>query len=169
MASMIFNIELVKASELTNAQQSGLDALNRECFGEVYETEIQENFIAEPFAYLFAMVGDEVISRVALFKREVVIAGQKITVGGIGGVCVAITHRHHGVASSMLKRALLILREEKCDVAYLRADTSKKSYPVYEKLGFEMINHEQGAMFASLTTHEKYDLAIKWWHSRSDV
>lgn len=162
---MIFNIELVKASELTDAQQSGLDALNRECFGDVDETEIQENFIAEPFAYLFAMSGLEMISRVALLKREVVFAGQKIMVGGIGGVCVAIKYRHHGLVSSMLKRALLVLREQKCDVVYLHVDPSKKAYPVYEKLGFKMIDQEKSIIFTPLSTTEKFELTTKWWHS----
>lgn len=164
---MIFNIELVKASDLTDAQQSGLDALNRECFGDVEETEIQERFTAEPFAYLFATSGKEMISRVVLFKREVEFNGQKIMVGEIGGICVATAYRHHGVVSSMVKRALLTLREQKCDVACLNVDPGKKTYPVYEKLGFKIIDQEKSTIFASLSTTEKYELATKWWHSRS--
>ena len=163
---MIFNIELVKASELSESQQSGFDALSKECSGEVTEQEIVENFIVEPFAYFFAMDGKQMISHVALFKREVEFAGQKILVGGIGRVCVSSTHRHHGVVSSMLKRALLVLREEKCDVAYLHVDSSKKTYPVYETLGFKLINQDHGAMFAQISSSEKFELTTKWWHSR---
>lgn len=170
---MNFAIELVKAGELTPDQQAGLDALNRECFGDVPEQSVTEDFIAEPFAYLFAMVGKEMISRVALFKREVVFAGQSIILGGIGGVCVTTPHRHHGVASSMLKRALLILRQEKCDVACLNVDLAKKIYPIYEKLGFTMMKREisfenvrgeivrdSGTMFIPLTSSEKYNLIM---------
>ena len=72
---MNFTIELVKAGELTPDQQVGLDALNQECFGDVPAQEIAENFIAEPFAYLFAMIGQQLV--VALFKREVVFTNQR--------------------------------------------------------------------------------------------
>lgn len=170
---MNFAIELVKIGELTPAQQAGLDALNKECFGDVPDKDVQEDFIAEPFAYLFAMIGQQAISRVALFKREVLFAGQKIILGGIGGVCVTTLHRHHGVASSMLKRAILVLKEEKCDVACLNVDLEKKVYPVYEKLGFKMMEreisfenirgkiiHELGTMFIPLCSQEKYDLIM---------
>ncbi len=170
---MNFAIELVRVGELTPDQQTGLEALNHECFGDVPAQEIAENFIAEPLAYLFAMIGTEMISRVALFKREVVFAGQNIMVGGIGGVCVTTAHRHHGVASSMLKRALLILREEKCDVACLNVDLEKKIYPIYQKLGFTLIQRdisfenvrgeiicEPGTMFIPLCSQEKYDLIM---------
>lgn len=170
---MNFAIELVKAGELTTNQQTGLDALNQECFGDVPTQEITDNFIAEPFAYLFAMIGKAMISRVALFKREVVFASQKVILGGIGGVCVTTRHRHHGVASSMLKRALLILREEKCDVACLNVDLEKKIYPIYEKLGFTMMEraisfenvrgetvHDQGTMFIPICSPDKYELII---------
>jgi predicted acetyltransferase len=171
---MNFAIELVRAEDITPEQQVGLDKLNQECFGDVAEAEIKENFIAEPFAYLFAFIGKDIISRLALYKREVVFSGQKILVGGIGGVCVTAAHRHHGVASSMIKRALLKLKEEKCDIACLNVDLDKKIYGIYEKLGFKMMDrdisfenvhgqivHEPGSMFIALESPEKYTLIME--------
>ena len=170
---MNFVIEHVKVTELKPDQQAGLDSLNQECFGDVSSIEINDNFIAKPFGYIFAMVGKEMIGRVALFKREVVFSGQKVILGGIGGVCVTTSHRHHGIASSMLKRALLILSDEKCDVACLNVDLEKKIYPIYEKLGFTMmprkisfenirgeIIHESGTMFIALNSPDKYNLIM---------
>jgi predicted acetyltransferase len=171
---MNFAIERVRVEDITPEQQVELDKLTQECFGDVADVEIQENFIAEPFAYLFAFIGKEIISRLALYKREIMFSGQKILVGGIGGVCVTSAHRHHGVASSMLKRALLILREEKCDIACLNVDLDKKIYGIYEKLGFKMmdrvisfenvsdeITHEPGSMFIALESPEKYALVME--------
>lgn len=170
---MNFAIELVKAVDITRSQQIGLDTLNRECFGDVPAQEIAENFIAEPFAYLFAMIGKQMISRVALFKREALFEGQKILLGGIGGVCVTTIHRHHGVASSMLKRALATLKSEACDMACLNVDLEKMVYRVYEKLGFTMMNREisfenvrgeivreAGTMFIPINSPDKYDLIM---------
>lgn len=170
---MNFDIILVKPGEFSPDQQSGLAQLNQECFGDVQPTEIADNFIAEPFAYLFAMVNEQFISRVALFKRTVQFGGQDILVGGIGGVCVTTLHRHHGIASSMIKRALVILRGEACDVACLNVDLTKNTYHLYEKLGFTLMErdisfenirgemiHEEGTMFISLASPEKYHLLM---------
>ncbi len=170
---MIFDLQFVKVSELTESQQDGLAKLDAECFGDVPDLEVKENFIAEPFGYLFAFVGDEIISRAALFKREVKFAGEPIILGGIGGVCVGKNYRHHGVASSLVKRALIILREEGCDVACLNVDLEKKIYSLYEKLGFTMMEREisfenvrgevvrdKGTMFTPLSSQEKYNLIM---------
>jgi len=170
---MIFDIQFVKSDELSQEQESQLTKLIAECFGDVPEIEVAENFIAEPFGYLFALSKNEMISRVALFKRELIFAKTKIIVGGIGGVCVARDYRHHGVATSMVKRALVILKEEKCDVACLNVDFEKKVFPMYEKLGFTMmpreisfenvhgqIIHEPGTMFIPLISPEKYNLIM---------
>jgi predicted GNAT family N-acyltransferase len=170
---MIFNIELVKAGELTKEQETGLTALNIECFGDVPAKEIEENFYAEPFAYLFAFINDRMISRVALFKRNLAFAGRPITVGGIGGVCVSKEFRHHGVASSLLKRALIVLKSEECDVACLNVDLEKKIYPLYEKLGFKLMEREisfenshgdtvkeLGTMFIELNSPDVFNLLM---------
>jgi predicted acetyltransferase len=168
---MIFDLQFVKVEELTETQRVALAKLDAECFGDVPKAEVVENFIAEPFAYLFATVKNELISRVALFKREIIFDNQPVLVGGMGGVCVTKLYRHHGVASSMLKRALVVLRSEKCDVGCLNVDLDKKIYGIYEKLGFTMMSreisfenisgeiiHELGTMFIPICSEEKYNL-----------
>ncbi|KKU45957.1 MAG: GCN5-related N-acetyltransferase [Microgenomates group bacterium GW2011_GWA2_46_7] len=170
---MNFEIILVKTGELNSDQQSALTQLNRECFGDVPPAEITDNFFAEPFVYLFAIANKEIISRVALFKRTIQFDGQDIIVGGIGGVCVATSHRHHGIASSMVKRALVVLRGELCDVACLNVDLAKPAYHLYEKLGFTMMSRdisfenvkgelvrEGGTMFIPLASPDKYQLLM---------
>jgi len=170
---MNFAIEFIKVADISPDQQAGLEALNLECFGDVPKQEITDNFIAEPFGYLFAMVGEKLISRVALFKREVVFASQKILVGGMGGVCVTTNHRHHGVASSMIKRAILILTQEHCEVACLNVDLGKNIYHIYQQLGFTLMSRdisfenvrgeivrEPGTMFIPLASLEKYNLIM---------
>ena len=155
---MNFAIEFVKTEVVTPKQQEDLDALNRECLGDVPTEEVTDNFIAEPFGYLFAMVGEHLISRVALFKREVIFDGQKILLGGMGGVCVTTDHRHHGVASSMIKRAIVILTQEHCDVACLNVHHEQKNYPLYEKLGFKRVSQDPSTMLISLASIDKYNL-----------
>lgn len=170
---MIFDIQFVKSSEVTPSQASQLASLNAECFGDVPTVELTDNFIAEPFGYLLATIGENLVSRTALFKRDLVFAKTKIVVGGIGGVCVARDYRHHGIASSMIKRALTTLQNEGCEVACLSVDVDKKIHRLYEKLGFTLMErpisfenvrseiiYEKGTMFHPLTSPQKYDLIM---------
>ena len=170
---MIFDIQFVKSSDITPSQANQLASLNAECFGDVPTIERTDNFIAEPFGYLLATIGETLVSRTALFKRDLVFTSTKIVVGGIGGVCVARDYRHHGIASSMVKRAITVLQKESCDVACLSVDITKKVFKLYEKLGFKLMEREfsfenvrgdivreSGTMFIALDSPEKYDLIM---------
>ena len=68
---MNFEIILVKAGDLTSDQQAGLTKLNEECFGDVPAKEITDNFIAEPFTYLFAYTVACLNVSPSLFKRKI--------------------------------------------------------------------------------------------------
>lgn len=170
---MIFNLQFVKASDLTESHRIGISDLNAECFGDVPDIEITENFIAVPFGYILAFSKDKIIASAALYKHDIIFAGDRIHLGGIGGVCVSRDFRHHGIASSMLKRAILVLTHEHCDIACLNVDLGKKVYPMYEKLGFTLMSREVsfenvrgeivkelGSMFAPLNSTDKYNLVM---------
>ena len=68
---MNFEIILVKAGDLTSDQQAGLTKLNEECFGNVPSKEITDNFIAKPFAYLFAYIVACLNVSPSLLKRKI--------------------------------------------------------------------------------------------------
>ena len=170
---MSIEIEYIKSTELTSTHQAALVVLNNECFGDVSQTSIDEDFIAEPIAYIFAKNDGVIIARLAVFKRKVVFNNRDIILGGMGGVCVTENMRHKGVASMMLKQGLEILKSEKCDIACLNVDLDKKIYSVYEKLGFMMmpreisfenvngeIVKELGTMFIPVCSSEIYDLVM---------
>lgn len=134
---MNFSIELLKVGDLTEDQQNGLAILKEECGVGVEE--------AGAFAYLLAIAEKKIISSVTLYKNK--------KTGLIGRVCVARDHRHHGIVSSMLKRALVVLKKEQCEIASLTVDQGNKTYAVYENLGFKMSddkNSKPGTMFVDL-------------------
>jgi hypothetical protein len=73
----------------------------------------------------------------------------------------------------MVKRTLIVLSDEHCDVACLNVDLEKKVYPIYEKLGFTMMERDisfenvrgeivkdKGTMFTPLASPEKYNLIM---------
>lgn len=153
--------------------QQAIDQLNKECFSDVDPQEVTENFIAEPFGYTFATDINQIIGRLALFKRPIKFANQDIVLGGMGGVCVSTAYRHQGVATEILKHGLSVLHDEGCDIACLNVDLEKKIYGVYEKLGFRMIEreisfenvhgttiYEPGTMFIPICSPKIYDLIM---------
>lgn len=154
--------------------QKAIDKLNEECFGDVDPQEVEENFIANPFGYIFATDKSEIIGRLALFKRQIQFANQDIILGGMGGVCVSTAYRHQGVATTMLQHGLTILLNENCDIACLNVDLEKKIYGVYEKLGFRMMEREisfenihgtvireHGTMFIPVCSPALYNLVMQ--------
>ena len=170
---MGIEIEYIKSTELSEVQRSALSRLDKECFWDVPETAINEDFIADPVAYIFAKNDGVIIARLAVFKRKIVFDNRDIVLGGMGGVCVTENMRHIGIASMMLKQGLEILKSEKCDIACLNVDLDKKIYSVYEKLGFvlmpreisfENVNgeivKELGTMFIPVCSSEIYDLVM---------
>lgn len=160
----------IPASLLTPTHQQAIDKLNKECFSDVDPQEVAENFIAEPFGYIFALNEEKIIGRLALFKRQIKFANKDVVLGGMGGVCVSTTYRHQGVATEMLQHGLSVLHDEGCDVACLNVDLEKKIYGVYEKLGFTMMDRdisfenihgqiirEPGTMFVPVCSQAVYD------------
>lgn len=135
---MKFAIELLKITEITSAQQAGLAVLVAECQDETINQAT--DLIFEPFAHLVAIVDKRFISQVTLSTRELQVSGKKVIIGGIGRVLVAKSHRHHGVVSSMLKRSLLTLKQQKSELACLATGSGRTVAGVYGKLGFKPLD-----------------------------
>ncbi len=163
----------IEADKLSQIHKTALERLNKECFGDVDPQEVVENFIAEPFGYLFAVESNQIIARLALFSRIVKFENLTIKLGGMGGVCVSERFRHRGVASQLLKEGIKILAEQGCDIACLNVDLDKKIYSLYEKLGFQMMDREitfenvrggiireRGTMFHPLNSPAKFNLIM---------
>ena len=170
---MNITLEYVDADKLTAEQNDSINWLNQECFADVSQDDVEQDFIAEPFGFLFASFGGVIIGRLALFERKIEFDGTEIKLGGMGGVCVGEKARHKGIATVMLKKGLDILREHSCDLACLNVDLDKKVYGVYERVGFWMMDRdisfenvhgekvtEPGTMFAPICSQEKYDLVM---------
>lgn len=95
--------------------------------------------LKDRFKYLLALQNDEIIGGLTLLKRWVTLQNKKILLGGIGGVWVRLDKQKMGVATTLLKRAILILNKNNCHIAYLRTDI-KKLAKLFQKVGFQILS-----------------------------
>lgn len=167
-------IILVQEAELTPSQKESIFKLQKECFSDVDRQSIEEDFIAESFARIFALKNQGIVGILCLFKRDIIFSGKKILLGGLGGTCVTESSRQRGIANKMLKKGLEILKQEKCDIACLNVDLKKQAYKLYEKVGFKLmkrkisfenskgkIKFDTGTMFIPVCSKQIYDCVMK--------
>lgn len=133
---------VVDVSKLTKTQKQGVLKLRQECFSEVSPLVFREHFVAKRFARIFAYDGKEIIGGTGLFKRDIDFAGQKVFIGGLGGVCVLPKYRRLGIASKMVKKGLEILKKDGCDVAGLTVNLEKNIHSLYEKAEFVILKQK---------------------------
>jgi len=99
---------------------------------------VEERFCSKPRAWLLVFEGDQIIGGTKLYRRKVMFNNREVTLGGIGSVCTRIDKRNKGIATSMLKEAMKILKKWECDIAYLCANIEMGSF--YGQVGFVPLN-----------------------------
>ncbi len=115
-----------------------------------------EKFFSQPKTWILAFEADEIIGRVLLHKRTITFGRKKIILGGIGGVCTRKDKRNQGLASTMLREAIAILKEWNCDIAYLCADI-EKSGSLYSRAGFVPLQKPYSFYGRSGKLHEQHN------------
>ena len=171
---MGIHISFVLEEDLTSEQKKQIVTLNQESFGDVSPEEAEENFIAKPYARLFAYDDNKAVGTVQLFKRENEFAGRKFLLGGIGGVCVTRTYRRQGIGTQMLEKAVEVLKKEGCEIACLNTEPTENAFPLYERIGFRLMKrdisfenskgqivHDYGTMFVPLDSDELFDTIMQ--------
>lgn len=103
------------------------------------QTELREKFFSRPKAWLLAFEQDEIIGTILLHKRRVKHKSQVMILGGLGRVCTRKDRRSQGIATMMLEEAVKILKNWKCDVAYLCANIEETGR-LYARVGFAPLN-----------------------------
>lgn len=94
----------------------------------------------DQFKYIVVLNKDEVVGIILFFKREVNFKGQKILLGGIGGVGTKESYRGKGIATKMLSMAHGILKDAGCDIALLDTDLKDQMLvKIYNRIGFTVL------------------------------
>jgi predicted acetyltransferase len=108
------------------------------------------------------------IGRVKLYKRTIKLNNNPVVIGGIGGVWTKKANRKQGIATTLLKKAMEILKEDNLDVAFL-STYIKRHGPMFGKLGFQVLGRrytfigksgrcyfEENGMIAPLNSLDKF-------------
>jgi len=98
----------------------------------------EESFCSQPKAWLLVFEGDQIIGTILLHRRKVMFNNRELILGGVGSVCTRTDKRNQGIATSMLKEAVKILKKWDCDIAYLCANIEMGSF--YGQVGFVPLN-----------------------------
>jgi predicted N-acetyltransferase YhbS len=140
-------------------------ALSRESFADPSRTpeqqvEHRDRFcdMGDSVKWIVALDGGEVVGLAVAYQRVVDLNGTPLSLGGIGDVCVAASHRRRGLASRLVQEAMGALDAAGCDVAYLCAVLYKTHLTeLYGRAGFVRIPQGHTFLGASGTRYTDYD------------
>lgn len=108
---------------------------NDDCLSDLDTTDMEDRYYAKSFLILAAVIENEMVGRIKLYKREIAYKGKRYELGGIGGVRVKPAYRRKGIAGEMMVKAMEVLEQENCDLVFLSADQSIMG-SLYQRFGF---------------------------------
>ena len=73
-----------------------------------------------------------------VYRRQIKLAGESVSLGGIGAVRVAVAYRKQGVAGRMMDMAMTELRQLNCDLVFLSTNIDSFLADFYKKYGFQV-------------------------------
>lgn len=113
----------------------------------------------DQIGYILSFNDKRIIGAVIILERQVKFNEANLVLGGIGGVSVRRKYRRQGLAIAMLKTAMEMLKQEKCDIAYLCTDV-KKLKNLYLPVGFVVLNRPHTFLGRSGKRYTEYDAMI---------
>ncbi len=152
-------------------KQLGYICFANKKLSEVEQKINQDQITADkPEKVIVAVENGALLGRIKIFKRASVFDNTRITIGGIGGVCVEPHVRNQGIGSRLLRAALVEIKKSNVDIALLLVDSkNKKAISLYQKFGFTLLQNnvlytgksgtlytQKGAMIAPIRSNNIY-------------
>jgi aminoglycoside 2'-N-acetyltransferase I len=103
---MTFRIETIHEEDLTEERRDQLIQWFRDEFGYIPLKW------ADPEWYVLALNGQELIGRLAIIDRIVLVEGQQIHVGGVSGVVTKKEWRKRGVGGALMVEAVNVIEDK---------------------------------------------------------
>jgi GNAT superfamily N-acetyltransferase len=130
-------IQLKRSSELTEAEEARLGALSGVCFTDGDDGSSGYQWADSDWGVL-GLIDGQIVSNVGLIKREIIVAGTPLWVGGVGGVMTDPGYQKQGLAAALLKESHTVMRDHlRVDYGMLFCSTSMVHY--YQKSGWQVI------------------------------
>jgi predicted acetyltransferase len=81
-----------------------------------------------------------IVTQIGILKREVDVGGQKLSVGGVGGVATHPDHRRRGYAGQLLRASEQLMRE--LDLPFGVLVCGEERMPYYASFGWQKIDNK---------------------------
>jgi GNAT superfamily N-acetyltransferase len=82
----------------------------------------------------------ELVSQLCLLKRSILVGGQTLWVGGVGGVATHPRWQKHGFATKILRESETFMRKDIC-VPFGLLICADETQPVYAHCGWQYVEH----------------------------
>ncbi|MFH1602080.1 MAG: GNAT family N-acetyltransferase [Candidatus Shapirobacteria bacterium] len=136
LISRKLKIIIIDAPSLTKKQIKDKKGLQALCFGSLDPQEIEEDFCHPETAHVLAYLNKQLSGWAGIHLENTIYNNKKIKLGGFG-ICTHPKHRQKGIASKVSQKAMGYLKQQKCDLAFLSIDPSKKGpKELHQKTGF---------------------------------
>lgn len=102
--------------------------------------QVRANFFAPIDFAVTAQVKSKLVGYLNIhLKPQILIGDTTASCGGIGGVVTHTQYRHRGIATQILKQAMMVMRQEKLDISMLCTEITKLGH-LYSQVGFIPLN-----------------------------
>ncbi|HNQ18236.1 MAG TPA: GNAT family N-acetyltransferase [Smithellaceae bacterium] len=130
-ANSVFQIKTIHEKDLTGQKRDQLVQWFEDEFGYIPLKW------AEPQWYVLAFNDSELIGRVGIIDRLILVADQQICVGGISGVIAKNEWRNNGIGKKLMAEAVKAIKD-KLNVCFGLLLCRKEVSGFYEKLGWKV-------------------------------
>jgi predicted acetyltransferase len=138
MSSLTSDLKIVikAVEELTEAEKQMTTEVDRLSF-----TDEQNDIEWGDSQWLvMGFIDGSIVSQIGILKREVDVGGQKLSVGGVGGVATHPDHRRRGYAGQLLRASEQLLRE--LDLQFGVLVCGEERMPYYASFGWQKIDNK---------------------------
>jgi aminoglycoside 2'-N-acetyltransferase I len=125
--------EIRQTASLSDAERKRLFDWGEDIFGA---NDLALRWRGKDVHFLLEIDG-QVVSHVGILKHQVTVAGQPLTVGGVGGVVTIPEAQHSGYARELLQQAVNLMKEWQVDAGLLFC--LKLRVPFYAAQGWQLI------------------------------
>jgi predicted acetyltransferase len=128
---MQYQIETIHEKDLTQQRRNQLAQWFKDEFGYIPLKW------AEPQWYILAFNDSELIGRVGIIDRLVLVADKQIRVGGISGVIAKNERRNNGVGKALMAESVKAIKD-KLNASFGLLLCRKEVFGFYDKLGWKV-------------------------------
>jgi len=138
---------------------------------------LEENkniYFSHPERYILCFDNKNIVGVQNIFLRETEFRGQKILIGGLGGLCVDKKYRGRGIAKELLQKATEELKKMNCDIGMLFTEVDNPRFKkLYGQFRYVILGREysyldkkgerhtgNAGMIALVNSEEKFNLVL---------